>query len=131
MADEEALLAANAAYYAAFQRADPTAMADVWARDAVTCIHPGWMILEGRDEVLKSYRLILLNPNQDPVTARRPVVYVDGDTARVLCVESVGGGMLAATNLFRREGTEWKMIHHHASPIVQRMTEAPPRSRLN
>ena len=56
---------------------------------------------------------------------------VDGDTARVLCVESVGGGMLAATNLFRREGTEWKMIHHHASPIVQRMTEAPPRSRLN
>ncbi len=131
MTDEESVLAANAAYYDAFQKSDYPALAALWADDGVSCIHPGWAILDGREEVLQSYRLILRNPDQEPVISRQARVYLTGDTARVLCIELVGGGSLAATNLFIRTGATWRMIHHHASPIAQRMTQAESSRRLN
>ncbi|MDU6489344.1 nuclear transport factor 2 family protein, partial [Bradyrhizobium sp.] len=43
MSDESDLLAANAAFYAAFAAGDFAALAALWAdRDGISCIHPGW-----------------------------------------------------------------------------------------
>ena len=53
MTDEDEVLAANAAFYAAFANSDVKAMDSVWARRApVACVHPGWEALVGRDRVM-------------------------------------------------------------------------------
>ncbi len=42
------LIAANAAFYDAFERRDIDAMSDVWRHDdRVVCTHPGWSTLHG------------------------------------------------------------------------------------
>src|ERR1039457_5439842 len=97
MSDEAAILAANAAYYRAFTSADFAAMSRLWADDNVSCIHPGWPVLLGRQAVLESYREILRNPDQERIDPRNETVMVAGDEARVFCVEFVGGAARAGS----------------------------------
>jgi ketosteroid isomerase-like protein len=134
MSDEDAILAANAAYYRAFTTADFAAMSRIWADDDVSCIHPGWPVLIGREAVLESYREILRNSDQDRIDPRNETVMVAGDEARVICVEFVGGAALAATNLFKRIDGAWRLTHHQASPIaalVEESVSQPSSRRLN
>jgi len=134
MSEQDAVLAANAAYYHAFAFGDFAAMSRVWADDNVSCIHPGWPTLIGRQAILESYRQILNNPNQDRIEPRNETVMINGSEARVLCVEFVGGAALAATNLFQRVGGAWRMAHHQASPIaalIEDPAAQPPSNRLN
>lgn len=134
MTEDDDILAVNAAYYRAFAAGDFAAMDRIWAEDNVSCIHPGWPVIVGREAILESYREILRNPNQERIEARNETVLAAGDDARVICVEFVGGAALAATNLFRRTGGAWRMTHHQASPIAALVEEAmsqPPSRRLN
>jgi len=134
MSEEDAVLAANAAYYEAFAFGDFAAMSKVWAEDNVSCIHPGWPALTGRQAILDSYRQIFNNPNHERIEPRNETVMIDGNEARVLCVEFVSGTALATTNLFARVGGAWRMTHHQASPIaalVEEPAAQPPLNRLN
>jgi ketosteroid isomerase-like protein len=53
-------------------------------------------------------------------------VQVAGDIAWVICTENITSrqgdtpreSQVLGTNLFERIGTEWKMIHHHGSPVM-------------
>jgi ketosteroid isomerase-like protein len=117
--DEAAVLAANEAFYAAFNEKDAAAMAALWsARDAVTCVHPGWNVLEGRERVLESWRQILGNPEQPKIVSAARSAWVEGDAAIVVGRELVAGSPIATTNAFVREDGAWKMILHHASPVA-------------
>jgi ketosteroid isomerase-like protein len=133
MSEENAILAANAAYYRAFATGDFDEMSRVWAEDGISCIHPGWPALIGREAVIGSYREIMRNPGQERVEHRNDHAIVTGGDGRVLCVEFVGGLALAATNWFSRIDGTWRMIHHQASPIATLVAEAAPPSsqRLN
>jgi ketosteroid isomerase-like protein len=134
MSEEAAILAANAAYYHAFTSADFAAMSRIWADDGVSCVHPGWPVLLGRQAILESYRQILRNPDQERIEPRNETVMAAGDEARVFCVEFVGGAALATTNMFRRVNGEWRMTHHQASPIaalVEEVASQPSSRRLN
>lgn len=135
MTDARAILAANAAYYHAFETGDYAEMSQIWADDdGVSCVHPGWPALVGRKVVLESYRNILGNSDRERLAYRDEQVIVSGDEGRVLCVEIVSGAgvALAATNLFRLIDSAWRLVHHQASPIATRVVEAPPPSqRLN
>ena len=134
MSDEADILAANAAYYRAFGTGDFPAMSRIWGDDNVSCIHPGWPVLIGRQAILESYREILRNPNQERIEPRNETVMVAGEEARVFCVEFVGGAALATTNLFRRIASAWRMTHHQASPIaalVEEVVSQPSSRRLN
>jgi ketosteroid isomerase-like protein len=134
MSNEADILAANAAYYRAFSSSDFAAMSRIWADDNVSCIHPGWPVLIGRQAILESYREILRNPNQERIEPRNETVMVAAGEARVFCVEFVGGAALATTNMFRRVGGEWRMTHHQASPIaalVEEVVSQPSSRRLN
>ena len=134
MSDEAAILAANAAYYSAFSSGDFAEMKRIWADDDLSCIHPGWPALIGRQAVLESYRQILGGSDRDRIEPRNVTVIVGSDDARVVCVEFVGGAALAATNLFRRVDGGWRMTHHQASPIAELVDEPlarPPSQRLN
>ena len=136
MSDDEAILAANAAYYRAFSTGDVAAMSRIWADDGVSCVHPGWAPLIGRDAVIDSYRDILTSPTRVRIAHRDDTAIVTGDEGRVVCIEIVEGtALLAATNFYRRIGGAWRMVHHQASPIAVAVDESepsPPRGqRLN
>ena len=120
MPGDEDVLDANAAFYRAFNTKDFAAMEAIWASEtAVTCVHPGWFLLEGRDLVLDSYQGILNNESQPRIVIGGVVANTYGDIAVVVCREFVGGAPLLATNLFAREGGEWRIFHHHAGPVAQ------------
>lgn len=132
--DEQAVLAANQAFYEAFQRRDTAAMDAVWGRTApIACIHPGWDALTDRSAILESWRQILDNPMSPPIHCREARAFVRGDTAFVICHEVIEGrGMLVATNLFSREDGGWRMVHHQAGPLAAQprpRPETPPEHR--
>ena len=122
MTDEEKeVLAANAAFYAAFCEKNVRLMTDLWAEDApVACIHPGWPPLFGRANVLASWMGILSNPEAPRIHCREPrVVSINGHTAFVVCLEQLDAGCLLATNSFVREAGGWRLVHHHAGPAPE------------
>lgn len=117
-AEAEAVLAANRAFYDAFNAKDVEAMAAIWADGEVTCIHPHRAVVTGREAVLHTWRQILENPDQGRIVfaAERP--RIEGDAAVVAGRELVAGVPIAATNVFLRAGGRWRMIHHHGSPVL-------------
>jgi len=118
--DDLDVLAANAAFYRAFADHDSDAMDALWARrDEVACVHPGWQALNGRDDVMASWRSILDSPDAPEISFSGASVVAAGEMAFVVCVESLEGGRLAATNVFVRESGSWRMVHHHAGPIAR------------
>jgi ketosteroid isomerase-like protein len=125
--DEIAVLDACSAFYRAFARRDLRAMEALWARVApVTCIHPGWDALRGRDEVLASWRRIL-EGEAPAIASTAASAHVSGDLAWVLCHERIrGGAPLVATNVFVREAGAWRLCHHQAGPLAETRDEPPP-----
>jgi ketosteroid isomerase-like protein len=120
-ADKDAVLAANLAFYGAFTTQDETAMERLWARRApVTCTHPGWPPVCGREAVMESWRSILTNPDAPHVMCHDDIAFLHGPVAIVLCEEELSGGSLSATNVFVKEDGEWRLVHHHASPLIAR-----------
>src|ERR1051326_4588679 len=52
----EDALAANEAFYRAFNQKDTAAMSVVWSESVeVGCVHPGWNVLTGREPVMESW----------------------------------------------------------------------------
>ncbi|MSO99016.1 MAG: DUF4440 domain-containing protein [Rhodospirillaceae bacterium] len=129
MSDRDAILFANGAFYLAFTNRDLEAMAEVWSvHKSVSCVHPGWSILYGLDHVMRSWQGILRNPNAPKVKVHNERVEVLGDSAIVTCVEELKGQQfLAATNIFVREGSAWRLVHHQAGPAnVDPQSLGPP-----
>lgn len=115
---EKDVLAANDAFYRAFNAKDMDAMDAVWARSVeVGCVHPGWNLLRGREAVMNSWQGILSNPAQPRIVTGGAEVTLLGDVAIVLCRELVAGTPLAASNVFVQEDGKWKMAHHHSGPV--------------
>ena len=111
---------ANERFYQAFNLKDAGLMDDAWAREhAVSCVHPGWNVLEGRADVLESWHNILANPNQPRIVSGGATATLFGDLALVICRELVAGSPLVATNVFVREDGAWRLLHHQSSPVYQ------------
>lgn len=123
--DTRAVLAANAAFYDAFERADVETMADLWERsDRAACTHPGWQRLSGWRTVLRSWAAILGNGQALQFILTNERVDVIGDAAVVLVDENIVGegigGTVAAVNLFARQTDRtWRMIGHHGAPVTR------------
>jgi ketosteroid isomerase-like protein len=139
--DEDAVRAANTAFYDAFERADLDLMEAVWLdgphADDVVCVHPGWPALRGRGQVLRAWAMIMANTPYIQFVLTDVEVSVDGDVAIVTCAENIltgmpevadpapglsaaglSGGRVAATNVFRRTPAGWRLWVHHASPVL-------------
>ncbi|MFI9206217.1 nuclear transport factor 2 family protein [Streptomyces sp. NPDC053048] len=134
--DSERVELANTALYEAVERGDTAAMDRLWLNDPrtdVSCVHPGWPVLRGRNEVLRSYALIMASTDYIQFFLTDVEVSVSGDTALVTCTENILSGapaenegelgplvgqLVVATNVFRRAGDEWKVWSHHGSPVL-------------
>src|SRR5687767_9699358 len=108
--DSDAVLAANEQFYRAFNQKDFTLMEETWAANtAVTCVHPGWNVLSGREPVLEIWERILTNPDQARIVVGGAEVSFFGPVAMVICREFVAGSPLLATNLFIEEDVSWRL----------------------
>ncbi len=125
MKDEEAALFANDVFYAAFKANDYDAMERLWAMSGIICVHPGWLPLYGREDVLESWQAILGEQGAPDVTCRAAKVSIFGESAVVTCIEDLNGAYLCATNVFVKEAADWKMVHHHAGPVNLRPEDLP------
>ncbi|WP_199549644.1 nuclear transport factor 2 family protein [Streptomyces sp. N35] len=140
--DLEAVEKANTAFYEAMERGDFEALSDLWLTgdegDGVSCVHPGWPVLTGRGEVLRSYALIMANTEYIQFFLTDLKIAVNGDTALVTCTENILSGapseeagelgplvgqLVVASNLFRRTPSGWQLWSHHASPVLAERAE--------
>ncbi len=129
MTDIDAVLSQNLEFYRAFSTHDIGLMERLWARHAlVSCIHPGWPLITGREEVLRSWRAILRNPAAPAVLCYEERATIYGEAALGTCEEELDSGTLGASNLFVREGGLWRLVHHQATQIQERR-ETPRQPR--
>lgn len=138
-ADRVRLLEMNEDFYAAFESADLDGMDAIWARDAlaasVVCVHPGWPTLRGREEVMRSWAMIMANTTYIQFVLTEVELEVATDFAVLTCVENIltaadsddsGDGSAApfagakgvATNVFRRTSDGWRLWVRHGSPVI-------------
>ena len=122
---------AEATFYEALETADLEAMMEVWAEDEeIVCVHPGGPRLAGFEQVRASWAQILGSGQKLKVHVSNQVVL----SGMMLAVHSVHENILvqgetrprapvAATNVYLRTGSGWRMILHHGSP-------APPEARV-
>ena len=125
--DRELILAANQAFYRAFEKKDMEAMEAVWSKGmGCLCIHPGRDALKGWADIRDSWERIFQNTLYLEIDTDILTLEVSGDLAYVVLVEHVlqiGSGRRVeaqsmATNGFERMAGSWYMTHHHGSPIV-------------
>lgn len=141
--DERAVAEANAAFYAAFEAKSGEAMGEAWAKSSpVTCIHPGWTPLAGRDAVLASWEGIFRGTKSARFRLRDPKIFVAGAVAWVILVEELAleqssgeriHAQVLATNTFVREPDGvFRLVHHQAGPAPELgpvADEPPPSTR--
>jgi ketosteroid isomerase-like protein len=124
----------HAEFYAAFEAGDFDRMSAVWADGpyaaGVSIVHPGWTMLRGREEVLRSWALIMANTTYIQFVLTDVETDVYGDHAVVTCKENVltadeeteagflAGGSIVATKLFVRVDGQWRLLLHHGSPVL-------------
>ncbi|GLW01208.1 nuclear transport factor 2 family protein [Streptomyces lavendulae] len=131
--DIEAVEEVNAAFYEAMERGDFDALSALWLEDEISCVHPGWPVLSGRGEVLRSYALIMSHTEYIQFFLTDTKVALIGDTALVTCTENILSGgpsgeagelgplvgqLVVATNVFRRTPAGWRLWSHHGSPVL-------------
>jgi ketosteroid isomerase-like protein len=136
-AESRAVEAANQAFYDAVETSDLDALENVVLTgplaESVTVVHPGWPVLRGRREVMRSYALIMANTEYIHFFLPDVEFAFDGDTALVTCTENIltggpaeadgsagalVGGLVVATNVFRRTSDGWRLWVHHGSPVL-------------
>jgi ketosteroid isomerase-like protein len=135
--EEEKVLAANLAFYEALRSLDIARMEAAWLQEEwVRCLHPGWELLLGWEEVRRSWAAIFHSTRQILISISRPVVQIVGDTAWVSCLEdvttaqenSISAALIETTNIFVRHRGTWLMVHRHTTPLPGRTSS--PQDRI-
>jgi ketosteroid isomerase-like protein len=111
----QAILTANKNFYMAFADSSSEVMDILWSNsENISCIHPGWPPLYGREDVIDSWHCIL-DASPPIITFSRARAHIHGNFGYVICCEHMDPGILLATNIFAKEADGWKMVHHQAS----------------
>ncbi|MGQ0625601.1 MAG: nuclear transport factor 2 family protein [Sporichthyaceae bacterium] len=133
--------------YAAFEAADLDAMSAIWADDELAataiCVHPGWPTLRGREEVLRSWAMIMANTTYIQFVLTDVETDIGADVAVLTCVENIltaaddddedtdpgtdspfAGAKGVATHVFRRTPSGWRLWVRHGSPVISGMPDA-------
>lgn len=124
----EQVLELNRRFYDAFESLDIEAMAALWADgDEVACLHPGGGWQRGWDDVRLGWETIMNHTPYIELDVADARVEIVDPVAWVTCTERVttagreGASVaeVAATNVFvlRRDG--WRLVLHHASPVIR------------
>ena len=118
LSEKARVRAANEAFYAAFRAGDMEAMDDLWSRRAeVRVFHPNRRGIEGRENVMRSWRGIMRSAPPPEIHANDPVIILSRNSATVICYEDLGYAQMIATNVFLKEDGVWRLVHHQATRL--------------
>jgi ketosteroid isomerase-like protein len=139
-AAEKEILAATTLFYDALNSAlqgDLRPLGAIWShRPDVSDLGGAGGRALGWNEVRNNFQNMGRLYPAGKITPQDILVVVGGDIGYSICNEtgrlrSAEGPMVSfnrrATNVFRREGGEWKLIHHHADTTVGLSQGAPPQ----
>lgn len=121
--DRDDVVAANRAFYAAFEACDLDAMSKLWEHsDRIVCTHPGWASLRGWAQVAASFFALFQGSQNLQFILTKESAEVAGDVAWVSVDENIlqssNATTVAALNLYVRGGAGgWLLVGHHASPV--------------
>lgn len=125
---------ANRRFYDAFQSLSIDEMEKVWSHsNEVICIHPGWDLIVGWEATKESWATIFANTEEMRIKLSHLRISSSGEVAWVVCLENIATGDrgmtsrygFLATNIFRREGGGWLMVHHQGSPVSNYVPPPP------
>ena len=120
------MIEANQNFYNAFNKNDIELMIGIWLNDSASqCIHPGWDVLTGFENIMSSWQKIFASAQDLEIKLSHIKATTSENLAWVTCQENlfsiVSSGVqlskVHSTNLFKKVNDEWKMILHHASPV--------------
>ncbi|HEY3411459.1 MAG TPA: nuclear transport factor 2 family protein [Armatimonadota bacterium] len=125
MSTEDEVRNASELFYAALNsmvNGDATPLAGIWSHSAsVSAMHPIGGRHVGWDQVRGSFEQVGRIASQGKVGLEDQILQVAGDAAWEVGIER-GQAMMAGhhvdidqrvTNIYRREGGVWKIVHHH------------------
>lgn len=121
------VIAANDAFYRAFEKKDLEAMSIVWSQGTGSlCIHPGRNALRGWRDIEFSWLQIFRNTKYLEIETEIISVEIRDNIAYVILIEKllqISGGRSVqaqsmATNIFEKMASKWYLVHHHGSPIM-------------
>lgn len=127
MSETQAVLAANQAFYRAFEQKSIEAMTAVWSRGAgCICIHPGRAPLKGWEQIRQSWEQIFQHTDSIQIAPEIISAEVSGNLGCVVLLtrlsQIIQGERVdvqsLATNIFGQVNHNWYLIHHHGSPIL-------------
>ncbi len=131
--EQEEVAQANLEFYRAFESLDINKMEKVWLNESyVRCIHPGWALLTGWDNVITSWRNIFQNTKEMHFRLTEVTVHVRGSLAWLTLYENItsrvgednAAGVILTTNVFEKWDGKWWIIHHHGGPTMAATTES-------
>lgn len=124
--DDLAVMLANEAFYDALRTCSEEKMTRVWMKnDGVSCTHPASGLTGGFDDVIAGWRRVFTTARPTQVDVDIVSLEVQRNLAWVICKQNVTsvrarntfGGERIATNLFQKESGQWRLVHHHSSPV--------------
>lgn len=139
MSTEDEVRAVSDRFYSALNHLDVSQLQNVWSQSStVSTMHPMGGAQFGWPEVRKSFEDAAGAMSDVHVELADPMIQTGNDLAYETGVER-GSGTVAGerieiehrvTNVYRREGGQWKMVHHHTDvssamvEVLQRMQAA-------
>ena len=129
MSSEDEVRAVSNRFYTALSNMDVTQLGEVWSQSGtVTTMHPMGGEQVGWPEVRKSFEEAAQGMSDVHVELADQRIQTGEDLAYETGIER-GRGKVAGepveiehrvTNVYRREGRQWKLVHHHTdvSPAI-------------
>lgn len=117
----------NERFYRAFESLESSRMAAMWVQaERAKCVHPGWSLLSGWEAILQSWESIFAHTEHMRFVITDVAVHLYGQVAWVTCMENLSDAPdtlqmahILATNIYEQVGEEWRIVHHHASPVLR------------
>lgn len=126
-------LEVESAFYQAFEQRDLAAMRCLWADDErAYCVHPLGARMNGMSEILAGWDLLFgQSADMHVSVAERQVIHTGDLVIHHLTelVHVVGQEprqhWIAATNIYLRTDSGWRLLAHHASPALSDPVSPP------
>lgn len=124
---DDAVTLANESFFNALQNCDSEKMAMVWMQnDSVSCTHPFTGLTSGYDQVLAGWEQVFLQAPPGQLDFQVLSLQVHPNLACVVCnqittsmrARNIIGGEQVVTNLFQKQKGQWRLVHHHSSPVL-------------